>query len=1570
MRNIEKLISPLVASQFPTFYQEEGEQFIAFVKAYYEWMEQSGNVLNQVRSLGEYRDIDTTPDEFIVYFKEKYLKNIQFDTASNKPLLVKNSLDLYRSKGTERSIDLFFKLVYGTNADVRYPAENLFRLSDGIYEVPLYLEVSYSKYNIDYVGKQVIGALTGATGFVERYIRRRTDRGYVNLLYITNINGAFRNGEVIGLNINNTPVFDSTKRAKMIGSVNRVEIIDKGVEFAVGDIVSFSGSERGNGGLARVSSVGSATGIIDFIFIDGGYGYTLDAESLISEKVVSLSNVVAGANSYQYFRLFEQMVEPIINVAFTSATANLVVGDTIYRYNSGTQVAAGKILDLDQTTANGTITISHVNGSFTNTATYYTTANAISFYANTIEDRTIGGKVMGIPEIYNISISSPSESLTVGANVYQKDVNTGVIYARGTITDVVDNTNITVANARGAFKNSVTSTDLMYVEGNSEIYANVGLIDLTVGLYDIRKYVNTVKYSAANNNTILNTPYIYQYNTSGNVSAKGIVLTSSFASNTGNVSFIPVSGYFLSTKKVYTQGNTAEAYVVTYTTSNSGGDYIASTHSRFLTQTTNTSSIPYSIGYGSGASFNVSTIGDTEVIFIGTDLIGANNVGTLDYDRKILTVGSNTGFAIGDPVYQTVNKIAFNANTSVNATSGFITIPNANTLFTVGDNIKYEVAAGNTAINMMVSNNYYHVRFANTTGLRLSNPYRKTDYLNIANYPATNMVEFPYTELSPGFANGAVSETGHYMYKQIYGTVFETDSTHVKIQDRVNYFAVSGGTTSTTTSANSNLIKYGATTTNTAISAVGVYPTLVQANQAFASVSIRAPAYGFPKNAQGDLADIIYSCLTFGRFEIGVIGALKGIDPGSEYNVDPYVLAYQPYISAFDRNDFLITIETPSSTFVVGEKINQVQANLIFYDLQVPRGVYSNVYSEVTRSFNSQMDVNGTTEFILIPSNTVTINSGTDVTSAADTISISGNPYAANDYIRYYTATGNTVISGLANNSLYYVSFANASTIALSSTLGGANLNITAAVTGESGHFLKNYANPYANNDRVIYTTLASNTAIGGLSNNSPYYVVYSNAVGMALASTVGGANINITANSTGGEQQYFATIPGYLPNDRVYLGSANATIQSVYITGGNQFVRVSGNTAPLATNQILYSYTNPYVNSTVSAVTFVSLTSTAKGIIKAGSNTSVLKVKRLSFENTFKEGVNVIGDVSGATANVMGVAPDFNELYPIGLNADIQANVVTANGQVTSLQVVDSGFGYVNSEIIQFNSADLTRSGSIKVILDGHGKGKGYYKSSKGFISEDMYIHDGDYYQEYSYEILSKMSFDKYADMFKKVMHVAGTKFFGSALVEEEGNLPLTLVGIGNGTEVAFDAHDDVDSPSDRIKMNIEKSYRAFDPLANVNQESEFITITANPFVNNDLVLYYTDTGNTVLQGLSNNSLYYVVQSNSSGVKLSVTVGGTPVDANNASSVSERGHWLRSYMNPFANGDYVYYTTATGNTAVTGLANGAHYYVTNTNPLSLQLSSSNTGLPIINITASGSSQVGHFLSKIVEETI
>jgi hypothetical protein len=312
---------------------------------------------------------------------------------------------------------------------------------------------------------------------------------------------------------------------------------------------------------------------------------------------------------------------------------------------------------------------------------------------------------------------------------------------------------------------------------------------------------------------------------------------------------------------------------------------------------------------------------------------------------------------------------------------------------------------------------------------------------------------------------------------------------------------------------------------------------------------------------------------------------------------------------------------------------------------------------------------------------------------------------------------------------------------------------------------------------------------------------------------------------------------------------------------------------------------------------------------------------------------------------------------------------------------VFDSVFGYTNSEIIQFVSEDNLRAGSASIITDGAGRGKGYYRSSRGFLSEDMYIHDGDYYQEYSYEILSKISVDRYADMFKKVMHMAGTKFFGSALVIEEANVSMALSEIATSQQVKFNAATDVSSTFETIEMDIQAKNYEFNALNNVNQETEFFTLTNLPVYNpvklvvGDLVQYISNTGNFIGIGdgvstMSNSAFYYVVFANTSGVKLSTTLGGSVLNVNTDALSSEK-HSLLQYINPFANGDLVLYTTDTGNTAVTGLTNSTSYYVVNTTPNTVKLSLTSNGSPInitANTTTSGSNTAGHYLTKTVEE--
>lgn len=66
-------ISALVKDQFPDFYKEEGENFLAFIQAYYEYLEQNGKMTDAIQNLESYQDIATTTDDFILYFINQFL---------------------------------------------------------------------------------------------------------------------------------------------------------------------------------------------------------------------------------------------------------------------------------------------------------------------------------------------------------------------------------------------------------------------------------------------------------------------------------------------------------------------------------------------------------------------------------------------------------------------------------------------------------------------------------------------------------------------------------------------------------------------------------------------------------------------------------------------------------------------------------------------------------------------------------------------------------------------------------------------------------------------------------------------------------------------------------------------------------------------------------------------------------------------------------------------------------------------------------------------------------------------------------------------------------------------------------------------------------------------------------------------------------------------------------------------------------------------------------------------------------------------------------------------------------
>jgi len=448
----EKTISNLIRSQFPAFYNESGPTLIAFVEAYYEWMQQTGNPISQSRNLLEYNRIDSTLDEFLVHFNATYLQGIQYTSVAQKKLTVKKILDLYRAKGSIRALKLLFRLVFAEDIEVYLPGADIIKSSDGTWNVPQYLEISYSTRNQGYVGKQVTGVASGATAVIDRLVRRKAGSKVVDLFFITNVSEKnFQTGELLKVdnNLDNVPI--------IIGSLSSLIVDSGGVNFAVGDIVSLS-SNVGQQGTARVSEIEDITGIVRFKLEpyrnangditqfnpggDGGWGYS----NLYSN--VFISNTVLTYSNSQLSLSFTGQLNTNTTVTTVSNTYGLVAGQTI----------TANIVGIPASTTIASV----VNTSVITLSAAATASGNATLTANATSSNTFLQKFTGV------TFNNTANSLTpVTANVFSfSNTKMGVINLSGALP----NTYTRVYTSRGNLSGNATITNI-----STGINANIAI---------------------------------------------------------------------------------------------------------------------------------------------------------------------------------------------------------------------------------------------------------------------------------------------------------------------------------------------------------------------------------------------------------------------------------------------------------------------------------------------------------------------------------------------------------------------------------------------------------------------------------------------------------------------------------------------------------------------------------------------------------------------------------------------------------------------------------------------------------------------------------------------------------------------------------------------------------------------------------------------------------------------------------------------------------------------------------------------------------------------------------------
>ena len=93
----------------------------------------TANPVQNIQQLLEYADVDDTVYQFFNEFKEAFLKTIpkKLTAGVNERNLLKNIKDLYRSKGTRKGHELFFRILLNEDPTLYYPRQDMLRVSDG-----------------------------------------------------------------------------------------------------------------------------------------------------------------------------------------------------------------------------------------------------------------------------------------------------------------------------------------------------------------------------------------------------------------------------------------------------------------------------------------------------------------------------------------------------------------------------------------------------------------------------------------------------------------------------------------------------------------------------------------------------------------------------------------------------------------------------------------------------------------------------------------------------------------------------------------------------------------------------------------------------------------------------------------------------------------------------------------------------------------------------------------------------------------------------------------------------------------------------------------------------------------------------------------------------------------------------------------------------------------------------------------------------------------------------------------------------------------------------------------------
>ena len=267
----------------------------------------------------DYSDIDQTLETFLSYFQKDFIPSLDLKETQNPRLTLKNIGSLYKQKGTAESVKFLMRLLYGEDAEIKFPIDETVFASDSGFNEERRLSITMDLGATPKQNDKIVQyndtdpTLIDAEAIVENaYITDLENREYSLSISLSH-RGEFVKNKIATL-IDRDGVTEYQGTIK--GIVSEIDTTQGSIYFRNEDNSGDLLTEDGDGLLMETISAGSMYELQDVVDFNGG---KLDTDTLTAKS--NVTSVSRGPVERIYIETGGQTYSPGDIVVFDNDTS-------------------------------------------------------------------------------------------------------------------------------------------------------------------------------------------------------------------------------------------------------------------------------------------------------------------------------------------------------------------------------------------------------------------------------------------------------------------------------------------------------------------------------------------------------------------------------------------------------------------------------------------------------------------------------------------------------------------------------------------------------------------------------------------------------------------------------------------------------------------------------------------------------------------------------------------------------------------------------------------------------------------------------------------------------------------------------------------------------------------------------------------------------------------------------------------------------------------------------------------------------------------------------------------------